>query len=533
MVRAKVKQEPGLATSPPGSILVSGGMKLTGLFAGADLRRPIGNADAEISSLAYNSLQVAPGALFVALRGVKTDGNRFVFDAIQRGARAIASELPRPWSPQWASLFASETATPHDVPPSVEWIEVADARKALATAAANFFRRPAETLKLVGVTGTNGKTTTTYLIDSIVRAAGHAAGLFGTIAYRTPRSNRVATNTTPESLELQSFLAEVRDAGGTYAVLEASSHALAMDRVWGCKFAVAVFTNLTRDHLDYHKTFEDYFAAKRRLLEGTGRGAPALAVVNTDDPYGKRLKGLAARTLTYGLENGAEVTTRKFSLSFAGLEFTAQTPSGRLEVRSPLVGRINVYNILAAIGAALGLGIAREAIVAGIRSLGSVPGRFERIDQGQPFLLVVDYAHTDDALRNLIATARELNPAGRIITLFGCGGDRDRAKRPLMGEVAGNLSDLVVLTSDNPRSEDPLRIINDVVVGVQKTKARYVIEPDRAVAVERAIGEARSGDIVLLAGKGHETYQVLRDRTIDFDDREVARRLLRLRGYGG
>src|SRR5262249_26914790 len=303
-----------------------------------------------------------------------------------------------------------------------------------------------------------------------------------------------------------------------------------MDRVWGCPFQVAIFTNLTRDHLDYHKNFEDYFAAKRRLFEGTGVSAPAVGVINRDDPYSVRLLGLTASTLTYGFESGAEVKTSKFALSFSGLEFTATTPIGKIEVCSPLVGRINVYNILAAIGAAIGLGIGRTAIEAGIRQLDRVPGRFERVDLGQPFLVVVDYAHTDDALRNLIRTARELNHSGRVITVFGCGGDRDRAKRPLMGEVAGNASDIVVLTSDNPRSEDPLRIINDVVVGLQKTKAKYVVEPDRAVAVERALDEARPGDIVLLAGKGHETYQVLRDRTLDFDDREVARQLLRRRG---
>ncbi len=295
---------------------------------------------------------------------------------------------------------------------------------------------------------------------------------------------------------------------------------------------MAVFTNLTRDHLDFHKTFEDYFEAKRRLFAGTGAGAPAVGVINSDDSYGKRLAGLAARTLTYGLENGAEVAAKKFALSFSGLEFTAHTPAGKMDVRSPLVGRINVYNILAAIGAGVALGIARQHIEAGIRQLDSVPGRFERIDHGQPYLLVVDYAHTDDALRNLIATARELNPSGRIITLFGCGGDRDRAKRPLMGEVAGSMSDVVVLTSDNPRSEDPLRIINDVAVGLQKARARYFVEPDREKAVERALDEARPGDIVLLAGKGHETYQVLGDRAIDFDDREVARQSLRQRGYG-
>ncbi len=492
-------------------------MKLRDLLVGAELGHPLGNADLEVTSVAYNSRQVEPGGIFFAIRGEKTDGNRFVADAMERGARVIASELPRPAS---------------DLPQTIEWVQPASARKALATAAANFYGRPAQALKLVGVTGTNGKTTTTYLIDSILRAAGNGTGLFGTIAYRTPRSGRVAKNTTPESLDLQSFLAEVRDAGGTHAVLEASSHALVMDRVWGCRFAAAVFTNLTRDHLDYHKTFEEYFAAKRRLFEGTGAGAPAAGVINTDDAYGKRLVGLAARTVTYGLQNGAEVTTKKFALAFSGLEFTAQTPAGKIEVRSRLVGRINLYNILAAIGAAIALGISREHIEAGVWQLESVPGRFERIDRGQPYLVVVDYAHTDDALRNLIATARELNPTGRIITLFGCGGDRDRVKRPLMGEVAGSMSDIAVLTSDNPRSEDPLRIINDVVVGLQKTKARYLIEPDRAVALERALDEARPGDIVLLAGKGHETYQVLRDRTIDFDDREVARQSLRRRGYG-
>ncbi len=485
-------------------------MKLGDLFVGAELAQSGGNADVEIASLAYDSRRVRPGSLFVAIRGEKTDGNRFVRDAVESGARAVASELHRP----------------PELPSAVAWVQVLHARKALATAAANFFRHPAQALKLVGVTGTNGKTTTTYLIDSILRAAGHGTGLFGTIAYRTPRASRTATNTTPESLDLQSFLAEVRDDGGTYAVLEASSHALAMDRLWGCPFTAAVFTNLTRDHLDFHKTFEDYFAAKRNLFAGTGAGAPTVGVVNRDDPYAPRLDGLAARTLTYGLANECDITTKKFGLSFAGLEFTAQTPVGKIEVRSRLVGRINVYNLLAAIGAGVGLGLAPEQIETGIAQLVSVPGRFERIDAGQAFLVVVDYAHTDDALRNLIATARELNPAGRIITLFGCGGDRDRLKRPLMGEVAGRMSDVVVLTSDNPRSEDPLRIINDVVVGLQKADARYVVEPDRSVAVERALNEARPGDIVLLAGKGHETYQVLRDRTIDFDDREVARHAL-------
>jgi UDP-N-acetylmuramoyl-L-alanyl-D-glutamate--2,6-diaminopimelate ligase len=501
-----------------GSILVNRKMKLRELL-GSELRDENGNAagrfgTVEVSSLAYDSRQVQPGALFFALAGARTDGNLYAAEAIERGALAIASEQPAPAELERRTL----------------WLRVPNARRALAWAAANFYGRPAESLKLIGITGTNGKTTTAFLLDSILRAAGHQSGLFGTIVYRTPASARPATNTTPESLDLERFLAEVRDAGGTHAVLEVSSHALAMDRVWACPFAVTLFTNLTRDHLDFHKTLDDYFAAKRRLFEGTGLGPPAAAVVNLDDPRGRELLGLARRTLTYGLGNGAGVTAGKFPLNLAGLAFTAETPAGPIEICSPLVGRPNVYNILAAVAAALALGIEREAIAVGVRRLAGVPGRFERIDEGQPFVVVVDYAHTDDALRNLLETARELKPA-RILTLFGAGGDRDRTKRPLMGEAAGRLSDLVMVTSDNPRSEDPLGIINDVVVGLQKARGNYRVEPDRARAIERVLAEAQAGDLVLLAGKGHETYQILRDRTIDFDDRVVAREVLQRLGY--
>jgi UDP-N-acetylmuramoyl-L-alanyl-D-glutamate--2,6-diaminopimelate ligase len=432
-----------------------------------------------------------------------------------------------------AVAVLSEDARPGAIPEEFPWIQVADARKALAISAANYYARPAEVLKLIGVTGTNGKTTTSYLVDSILRAAGCEVGLLGTIGYRLVREARPAPNTTPESLDLQKHLAKIVRAGGTHAVLEASSHALALDRLWGCPFAVAIFTNLTRDHLDYHKTLEDYFAAKRRLFEGTGAAAPATGVINRDDEYSERLTGLASRTLTYGLEPGADVTTRKPALSLSGVEFTAETPTGKIEIRSKLVGRPNVYNILAAISAGVALALPKEVIATGVAQLSAVPGRFERIESGQPFLLIVDYAHTDDALRNLLATATELNPNGRKITMFGCGGDRDRTKRPLMGEAAGHASDIVVLTSDNPRNEDPLLIINDVIVGVQRTKAKVFVEPDRQKAIEMALDEARSGDIVLLAGKGHETYQVLRNRTIEFDDREVARAALRHRGFGG
>ena len=495
---------------------VRGPIRLAKLLRGIEVKGATAHGDLEIAQLAYDSRKANPGALFVAIRGEITDGNKFVTDAIARGAIAVASEQP----------------SPETLPAKIAWIEVPDARKALAVTAANYFGHPAEVLKLIGVTGTNGKTTTAYLVDSILRTAGCEVGLFGTIAYRLVRETRPAITTTPESLDLQSFLADVVRAGGTHAVLEASSHALSMDRLWGCPFAVAIFTNLTRDHLDYHKTFDDYFAAKRRLFEGTGAAAPAVGVINRDDAHSKQLAGLASRTLTYGLEPGADITTRKPALSFSGIEFTAETPIGKIEVQSRLVGRTNVYNILAAIGAGVALNLSREVTAAGIAQLSSVPGRFERIDLGQPFLVVVDYAHTDDALGNLLSTAKELNPAGRIITLFGCGGDRDRTKRPLMGEAAGRSSDVVVLTSDNPRSEDPLLIINDAIVGVQRTKTKFLVEPDRERAIEIALDQARPGDIVLLAGKGHETSQVLRDRTIDFDDREMARRMLRKRGYG-
>jgi len=491
------------------------GVALTTLLEGVQVRSGLPEKALRIHQIANDSRKVQAGALFVAIQGVATDGNLYAKDAAARGATAVMSENP----------------TPVDWPQAVPWIQVNESRKALATAAANFYGQPSKALKLVGVTGTNGKTTTTSLIDSILRTSGAKTGLFGTIAYHTPRGEHPAPNTTPESLELQNFFAEIRDVGGTYASLEASSHALAMERLWGCHFAVAVFTNLTRDHIDYHKTFENYFAAKRRLFEGTGAGAPDVSVINTDDEWGKLLVGLGKKTLTYGLQNGSDLKAKKFQLSFKGLNFAAQTPNGVIQVESALVGRINVYNILAAIGAGIGLGLSNGVIEAGIRNLHAVAGRFERVDLGQPFLVVVDYAHTDDALENLIRTARELNSKGRIITVFGCGGSRDRTKRPIMGELSGRLSDLSILTSDNPRQEDPLKIISDIVVGMQKTSGKYMIEPDRAKAIHLAIEEAREGDMVLLAGKGHEDYQIFADRTIHFDDREVARQALGDRGY--
>ncbi|HET8923250.1 MAG TPA: UDP-N-acetylmuramoyl-L-alanyl-D-glutamate--2,6-diaminopimelate ligase [Candidatus Acidoferrum sp.] len=490
---------------------------LSEVFDGVKVNLPPGADRLQIRQVACDSRKVQTGALFFALHGAKADGNAFIQDGVKRGAIAIASEDP---------ASSSKRA-------GVAWIQVREERKALATVAANFFGHPASALQLVAVTGTNGKTTTASVVDAIVKASGAKTGLFGTIAYHTPLGDYPAPNTTPESVDLQGFLAEIRDAEGQFAVLEASSHSLAMDRLWGCHFQAAVFTNLTREHMDYHKTFEDYFAAKRRLFEGTGAGAPEVAVVNSDDEFGKRVAGLAKKTVTYGLESKADITTKKFELTFDGVTFNAQTPNGKVKVASPLVGRINVYNLLAAIGAAQALGFSNEVIETGIRNLESVSGRFQRIDLGQPFFVIVDYAHTDDALENLIRTARELNPKGRIITLFGCGGEKDRTKRPVMGEVTGRLSDLTILSSDNPRSEDPLKIISDIIVGLQKTAGKYLIEPDREKAIAMAMDEARAGDIVLLAGKGHENYQIIAERTFEFDDREMARRALRERGFEG
>jgi UDP-N-acetylmuramoyl-L-alanyl-D-glutamate--2,6-diaminopimelate ligase len=367
-------------------------------------------------------------------------------------------------------------------------------------------------------------------MDAMLRHAGRITGMVGTILYRVAGAERPAVNTTPDSLDLVRLMAEVRQAGGTHFNFEVSSHALALERVSGFSFSVAVFTNLTRDHLDFHGTMEEYFEAKQRLFLGAGGPPPQCAVINADDEWGRRLRTAPeTRRLTYGLKNGAELKAVNIEAGFGGLKFDVQHEGGRQRIESKLCGLMNVYNLTAAFGCGLTAGLTAEEAAAGLASCEAVPGRFERIDEGQPFLVVVDYAHTDDALRNTIETARALKPK-RVITLFGCGGDRDRAKRPLMGQTAAELSDYVVVTSDNPRSEDPLAIINDAMVGVRRTDTRHAVEPEREKAIKKALDEAGPGDVVLLAGKGHETYQVLRDRTIAFDDREVAREALR--GYG-
>jgi UDP-N-acetylmuramoyl-L-alanyl-D-glutamate--2,6-diaminopimelate ligase len=491
-------------------------MNVEELFSGADLPAPIAPdlAARNIAGLDYDSRRIEPGFVFFAFPGARTDGRQFVRDALARGAVAIASE-----------------SEPDDEARAHQWIRLAHGRRSLALASRNFYAKPDEHIGLTGITGTNGKTTTGFLIDSVLRAAGHTTALIGTIEYHLAGRVLPAVNTTPESLDLVRIFASLREAGGSHATMEVSSHALALGRVYGLHFHTAVFTNLTRDHLDFHGTMEAYFAAKAELFAGQGPAPPPpFAVVNRDDEYVRRLPlHPSTKVMWYGLGQDAELRPRNVSSSFQGLRFEVQFGKLRFPVESPLIGKINVYNILAACGAGLSYGIAPETVAQGIAALPAVPGRFERVDEGQPFVVVVDYAHTDDALRNVISVARGLNPK-RVITLFGCGGDRDRTKRPLMGRAAAEGSDLVVLTSDNPRSEDPIAIMNDALVGIRRVDVPHIIEPDRATAIARAIQEARENDIVILAGKGHETYQILKDKTIAFDDRAVARDVLR--GYG-
>jgi len=473
---------------------------------------PAGLAEKQVGGLDYDSRRVGPGFLFFAFPGAHADGRQFAQAALEKGAVAVVSELAPP------------------PPLQGSWIEVEHGRQALALAARKFYGNPDERLGLTGVTGTNGKTTTAFLIDSILRAAGKTTALVGTIEYRLAGEVRPAVNTTPESLDLYRIFHELEQAGGTHATMEVSSHALALGRVHGIHFHTAVFTNLTRDHLDFHHTMENYFQAKRLLFVPEGAPPPSWSVINFDDPRAREINP-SGTVVRYGFQPGADLRGSDLEMSFQGLRFTIQYQAEEFTISSPMAGKINAYNILAASGAALSYGIDWDTIARGIAECPHVPGRFESVDEGQPFLVVVDYAHTDDALRNVISVARELHPK-RVLTLFGCGGDRDRTKRPLMGAAAGEASDFVVLTSDNPRSEDPIAIMNDALVGLSRYDTPRVVELDRKKAIRAALHEAKPGDLVLLAGKGHEPYQVLKDRVIHFDDRETAREILRELGFG-
>lgn len=474
--------------------------------------------DPPITGLDYDSRRVKPGWCFVAMRGEHTDGNRYIDQAIANGAVAVVSDSLPPRA-------------------GIAWAVVPHGRRTLARLSANFYRHPAEKLTCTGITGTNGKTTTSFILSRMLRAAGRKVAMVGTVEYRIGDETFAAPHTTPEALELNQIFSKAVHVGCTEAVLEVSSHALEQQRIYGIQFDVALFTNLTRDHLDYHGTMESYFQSKTVLFKGLGVEPPRFAVINIEDEYGHRLQQFCKNlheVITYGIERG-DFHASDLKISGNGIGFKLVTPKGEIPIWSPLLGRVNVYNLLAAAAAAYARDVQPNAISEAADQIAHVAGRFERLDLGQPFTVIVDYAHTDDAIRNLTAVAHDFlhqrGGPGRVITVFGCGGDRDRTKRPLMGEAAGRGSDFVVLTSDNPRSEDPIAIMNDALPGLQRTEARYTLEPDRHKAIELAIHEAEAGDIVLIAGKGHEKHQVTAQGVIPFDDKEVARRALLNAGY--
>jgi UDP-N-acetylmuramoyl-L-alanyl-D-glutamate--2,6-diaminopimelate ligase len=489
------------------------------ILDGAEVLFRSGNP--RVTGLEYDSRRVKPGDVFLAMRGETSDGNRYIDQALAAGAVAIVTDS------------ASEQHRD-----GVAWAQVPHGRRALGRLSANLYRHPARRLTISGVTGTNGKSTVAFLLESILNAAGRKSALVGTIEYHVAGKVLPAPHTTPESLELNRLLRDALGDGATEAVMEVSSHALEQQRVFGIPFDVAIFTNLTRDHLDYHRTMESYLAAKQILFEGCGTDPPRVAVINLDDESGAHLlqlsKSRGSQILTYGWSQG-DFQAENVEITLAGTRCDLVGPEGKLPLWSPLIGKVNVYNIMAAAAAAHARGCSGDGMARGVANLARVPGRFERVHCGQPFTVVVDYAHTDDALRNLTAIAREFvahhGQRGRVITLFGCGGDRDRSKRPLMGEAAGRGSDYVVLTSDNPRSEDPRAIMNDALVGLQRSGAKYSMEPDRRAAIALAVREAAPGDIVLLAGKGHEKVQVTRQEALPFDDVEVAREVLTQAGY--
>ncbi len=475
--------------------------------------------DSEITSVEYDSRRVVPGSLFVAMRGETTDGNRYIEQAVARGAVAVVTD----------SAAAYDAASNGPLDAAV--IEVPHGRRALATIAASIFGHPEQQVKLCGVTGTNGKTTTAFLLEQWLRAAGRTTALVGTIEYRLAGEVRPAPHTTPESRDLLALLAEGVERGVTDAVMEVSSHALDQGRVWGIPYDVAIFTNLTQDHLDYHGTMEAYLAAKQKLFDGSQAPAPRVAMLNAEDPVeavlAEAAQAAGSRILTYGVDRG-DLHARDVRMRPGGMSFIAVTPAGETTLDVSLTGRVNVLNLLASLGAALERGVTLEQIAAAAPKLAPVPGRFEAVDAGQPFTVVVDYAHTDDALRNVLALARSLvaPQGGRVLVVFGCGGDRDRTKRPRMGRAAAEAADIVILTSDNPRSEDPRAILDEILPGTAGLGAAVHVEPDRAIAIRMGIREARAGDIVVIAGKGHEKTQTIGRAVLAFDDVAVARTAL-------
>jgi UDP-N-acetylmuramoyl-L-alanyl-D-glutamate--2,6-diaminopimelate ligase len=502
--------------------------------------RVSGDPDTAVRGLAYDSRAVEPGYLFAAVQGERRDGFEYVDQALERGAAALLTSRP-------PDARAARAA----------WVQVADDRLCLALASRNYYGRPDERMTMIGVTGTNGKTTTCHLLEAGLREAALRPCLLGTVGYRYGREEFKADRTTPESLDLYRHLDRFATAGARSCAMEVSSHALALRRVAGIRFRAAVFTNLTQDHLDFHGTMEAYLEAKAILFRGLG--PDAVAVLNADDPASGMLRrATRARVVTWGEAPGADVRIDRCQVTIAGTEISLAVAAGvetgppsagsaqpaaggaaretaPLLLRSPLLGVPNARNLAAAAAALLAVGVPRDAAARGLAAVSGVPGRFERVDAGQPFLVLVDYAHTDDALSNVLRTVRDLKPR-RVITVFGCGGDRDRAKRPLMGFAAASASDLVVVTSDNPRSEEPRAILEEILPGVRRAldlgegaalpPARCLVIVNRREAIRRAIERAGAGDCVVIAGKGHETYQILGDRTVPFDDRQVAREAL-------
>ncbi|MCJ7583085.1 MAG: UDP-N-acetylmuramoyl-L-alanyl-D-glutamate--2,6-diaminopimelate ligase [Candidatus Aminicenantes bacterium] len=472
-----------------------------------------GPGDADISGISHDSRKMQKGFLFVAVQGEKMDGFAFIEKALQSGAEAVVSSRKKP------DFF------------SKAWIQVSDEREALSLCSANFYSHPSKELKIVGITGTKGKTTVSYILEEILKKANFIPGVIGTISYRGPNIGISAERTTPEASDLQRMLRQMVDGGATHCIMEVSSHALELKRVTGIEFDVVVFTNLSGEHMDYHQNMDSYFAAKKKLFHA-GRNRRT-AIINTDDDWGKKLiSDISIESISVGLQSPAMVYAEKYDFDANGTKLTAIFPSGKMTISSHLLGKPNVYNALSSLAASLALNIPTDAIKEGIAALQGVPGRFERIQNSLGIQIYVDYAHTDDALKNLLETAQDL-ARERIILVFGAGGDRDKTKRPRMGAIAGKLADLTILTSDNPRTESPSAIISDVEEGLIKTgPKKYIILPDRKEAIKKALSLARKDDMILVAGKGHEDYQILRDKIIPFSDKEVICEILKTKGKG-
>ena len=484
-----------------------------------------GDGQLPVADVTHDSRQAGSGSLFVAVRGGLFDAHKFVPQVIAQGAVGVISEL----EPSSELLQGSELG-------STAWIQVENVRRAMALAAAEVHHHPSRELQLVGITGTNGKTTTAYLLAAIPEAAGEPVAMTGTVEYRLGSERRKAERTTPEATDMQRMLRRAVEIGCKTAVMEASSQAMDFHRCDALEYAVAVFSNLTRDHLDYHKTMENYWYAKQRLFDGRLGSKPKTSVINVDDSYGvelaERLESDGLHVIRYAVKAKAEITAQDAEFSLDGMRFNLITPAGTREFHSPLVGPPHIYNTLAAVASGLALGYELDVITRALQKCTGAPGRFERVPHDGDFAVVVDYAHSDDALLNVLRTARDVTK-GKIITVFGCGGDRDPSKRAPMGEAAGSLSDVVILTSDNPRTEDPEQILSDAEAGILKTGKSYRKIADRREAIHQAIFEAGSHDLVLIAGKGHEDYQILGRETFHFDDKEVAREALAQRAGSG